>query len=64
MAKQTKEEKRIDKEVEAAYAKHGQGVQIPMMEIGSIYAAGRNAVKNNESIEEAVKAQIEKIRVN
>ncbi len=41
MARKTKIEKQIEEAVDAAFRKHGQGVQIDVMDIPKILAAGR-----------------------
>lgn len=64
MARQTKEEKRIDKEIEVAYYKHGTNVEISVLDIGKIYSAGHAASKEGKSVEESVKASIGLYRQN
>jgi ABC-type transporter Mla MlaB component len=76
MAKQTKEEKRIDKVVEAAFNKFGQGIQFNIMDLGKIHSAGVAAanacvspgvtfgsVLELHAIVEAVKHAIEQYRL-
>ncbi len=64
MARKTKEEKRIESEVDAAFKKHSHGVQIPMMEINTILNAGRKAGKEGKNIDEAIQASINIHRAN
>ena len=63
MAHQTKEDKRIDKAIDDAFKKHGNNVQIPMLDLGKILDAGRKAGKEGKDIESAVKEAIEIFRV-
>lgn len=55
MARQTKEEKRIEKAVEAAFNKFGKNRQFNIMDLGKIHAAGEKAAKDGGDIEEAVR---------
>lgn len=55
----SKADKAIDALVEAAYGRHGNGVQINIMDLGNIMDAGREAARSGQDIDEAVKAAIE-----
>jgi hypothetical protein len=48
--------KQIDKQIEAAFYRHCVGLQIPIMQISAIYAAGRLAAKEGRDLEAAVKS--------
>lgn len=64
MARLTKEEKRIEKEVEAAFKLHGNCIQFNIFDLGKISKAGREAGKVGGNIEDAVKAAIQVYRQN
>lgn len=57
----TKQEKQKQKAVEAAFKKHANCVQIPIMNLGKIMEAGRNA-ESLEAVDLAVKEAVEKYR--
>jgi len=59
-----KSSKKLDAEINAAYKKHGDRVEVSMMDIPKIFRAGEEADAAGESIEDAVKAAIAKYRVN
>ena len=42
--RQTKADKLIDKRVEASFYKHCSGVQIDIMDIGKVFAVGKDAI--------------------
>jgi len=63
--------KKLDDAISKAYYKHGDRVQVDIMNIGKIYAAGKAAYEGAESLEEAdkaldeaMKAAIAKYRTN
>jgi len=56
--------KEVEKKIEAAYKRHGNGVQIPMLVIPRIYKAGQDAAALGLDIDAAVKAAIENYRLN
>jgi hypothetical protein len=64
MARKTKEEKRIESESEAAFKKHGSGIEFDIFDLSKISKAGEDAGKAGEDIEAAVIAAIEKYRQN
>lgn len=64
MPRMSKADKKIEKDVEAAYRKLGSGVQISVFDLGKILDAGRDAAKAGQDIEEAIKAGIAKYRQN
>jgi predicted DNA-binding ArsR family transcriptional regulator len=56
--------KALDKEIEKIYYKVGDRVQINIMDIGKIFAAGRAAYEAGTDMEAAIKAAVEKYRKN
>ena len=64
MARQTKEEKRIDAAADAAFYKHGNQIQFNIMDLGKIHDAGVVAGRAGGDIEAAVVAAITKYRAN
>jgi len=56
--------KKLDDEIAALYKKHGDGVQINMMDIMKIYKDCRDAAAAGTSLEEAMIAAIAKYRLN
>lgn len=64
MPRQTKEQKRIEREVEAAFSKHGSNAQFDIMDLSKISAAGRTAAAEGKDIEAAVVEAIAKYRKN
>jgi hypothetical protein len=63
MARQTKEDKRIDKAVEESFKKHSSNMQFNVMDLGKIHAAGVKAGKEGKDIDTAVKEAIEQYRI-
>jgi hypothetical protein len=63
MARQTKEDKRIEKAVDEAFKKNSSGIQFNVMDLGKISEAGIKAGKEGKDIEAAVKEAIEKYRI-
>lgn len=61
--KQSKVDKQIDKKIEAIYYRRCSGIAIPMMSIGDIFRAGREAFINGQDMEAAIVAAVEKVRV-
>ena len=64
MARQTKEDKRIDAAADAAFYKHGNQIQFNIMDLGKIHNAGVVAGKAGKDIEAAVIEAIAKYRQN
>ncbi len=62
--RQPKAEKQFDKDVETAYYKHGQGVQINIMDIPKVFSDAKVAVAAGLTIEESVVASIARLRRN
>lgn len=60
--RKSKEEKRIDSVVDAAYKRHGYGVPVDIFDIGKILNAGREAARNGQDVDEAVKKAVEQYR--
>lgn len=56
--------KNIDRKVDECFRKHGNNVQIQMMDIPDIFKAGHEAYAAGQSIEDAVVAAIQKYRKN
>jgi hypothetical protein len=63
--------KKLDEAISKAYYKHGNNVQVDIMNIGKIYAAGKSAYEGagtleeaDQALDEAMKAAIAKYRVN
>lgn len=63
MARRTKEAIRIERESEAAFKKHGSGIEFDIFDLGKISKAGEDAGKAGEDIEAAVIEAIEKYRI-
>jgi hypothetical protein len=59
-----KSSKKLDAEINDAYKKYGDRVEISMMDIPKIFRAGEEADAAGESIDDAVKAAIAKYRKN
>ena len=64
MARQTKEAKRIDNAVDAAFKTHGNNIQFNIMDLGKIHDAGVAAGQAGGDIDAAVIAAIAKYRQN
>jgi hypothetical protein len=63
--------KKLDEAISKAYYKHGNNVQVDIMNIGKIYAAGKSAYEGagsleeaDQALDEAMKAAIAKYRLN
>ena len=56
----SREEKKLDKEIDRLYRLHAQGRQIDIMNIGKVFDAGRKAHLAGLSVEDAVKDAIAK----
>lgn len=62
MPRKTKEEKRIETLVNAAFAKHSPGNPINIFDISKVMKAGEDAVRASQDVDEAVKAAFAKYR--
>jgi hypothetical protein len=65
--KQTKEQKAIDKRVEAAYYRTCSGIQINIMDIGKVFAVGRDALAkgvDEPGLEHVIREFVDTIRHN
>lgn len=63
MARKSKEEKKIDELVAAAFKTHGDRIEFNIMDLSKISKAGRDAAAGGpEAIEQAVIAAIAKYR--
>jgi hypothetical protein len=58
-----KQRKALDKEIERAYYRHGEGVTVDVMDISKIFAFCRQAVEVGEPLDTAVQAAIAIYRV-
>ena len=56
--------KQIDKLIEAVYYRVASGIQIDVLDIGKVFAAGRAGYLTPEGIEPAVVAIVAKLRKN
>ena len=64
MARKTKAEKEIERQIDAAFKKHSNNTQINIMDIAKIMDAGWEAATAGTSIDEAVAAAVAKYSVN
>lgn len=64
MPRQTKEEKKIDGLIEAAYYRHGNNVQVNVMDIPNIFNAGRAALQAGKDLDTAMIELVAKYRQN
>lgn len=64
MARRNRTETPLDREISAAYRANGHGIQINILNIRHVYAAGRAAAAAGESVEAAVVAAIARYREN
>jgi len=62
--RQTKAEKARDLLIERTYYKHGQGVQISIMDIPKVFTAGRQALEEGQDLDAAIQSAIAQLRVN
>jgi hypothetical protein len=60
----TRQLKALDKQIEQIFYATSSGVQIPILSIGKIFAAGRAAAVAGTSIEAAVVTSVAALRVN
>lgn len=60
----TKATKAIDRQIELAYYRHGNGVEINVMDIGKIFAAGHAAHAAGLPVESAIVEAIKTYRLN
>jgi len=56
--------RQADKAVEAAYYRTCRGVQIDVMDIGKVFAAGRQALAAGQDLDAAIVAFVATIRKN
>jgi hypothetical protein len=64
MARMTKEEKWVENQVQAAYSKHFNRVQVNMMDLGKIMDIGKAALKEGRDLDEAMIAAVAQYRQN
>ena len=56
--------KKLDKEIERIYYANCSGIQIPMMDIPNVFAAGRRAYVEGRDMKDAIVSYVDSIRVN
>lgn len=64
MARMTKAAKVIEDQVEAAFKRHANCVQINIMDLSNVMNAGRKAIMAGQSLDEAMMAAVAKYRQN
>jgi hypothetical protein len=64
MARGKRKTPSVDDVIEEVYSRHGENVQISVLDIGKIFNAGRRAALDGKSIEAAVIAAIAQYRQN
>ena len=63
MRKKSKAERLLDDHIERLYGVHAQGKSISVLDIGQVFDAGHAAAATGGSVEEAVKAAIQRLCV-
>lgn len=53
-----------DKQIEQAFYRHATGVQINIMDLGKIHAAGRAAIETGRDLDAAIVAAVAEYRQN
>jgi hypothetical protein len=56
--------KKLDKEIGRIYHANCSGIQIPMMDIPKVFAAGRRAYVEGRDMKDAIVSYVDSIRVN
>lgn len=64
MAKKTKTEKALDKEIDKIYKENCVNIEIDIMDIQKIFDAGHKAASEGKDLKEAIVAIVQKIRKN
>lgn len=64
MARQSKAEKALDKQIEAIYYANCSGIQIDIFDICKVFAAGKKAHVEGRDIKEAIVSFVETVRKN
>ena len=64
MARETKESKRIDAAVDAAYYRNGNGIQVNIFDLSKIMNAGRAAIISGGDVDAAIIAALKIYRKN
>lgn len=64
MAKQTKTEKALDKEINDLYVKNCANIQINIMDIPRVFAEARKARSEGRDMKEAIVSFVQSIRKN
>jgi hypothetical protein len=59
-----RQQNQIDKQIEQIYYRRCSGIQISVMDIGKVFAAGRLAAAAGTDIEAAIVARVEQLRMN
>ena len=62
--RKTKAQKQLDKDIETFYYRHGQNVEISVLDIPKVYRDGHAAAAAGSSVEDAVIAAIARYRRN
>jgi len=62
--KQTRAQKQADKLIETTFYRVASGVQINVMDIGKVFAAGRAALAEGRDLDTAILAIVAQLRVN
>ena len=62
MARMSKADKAIEDQVHAAFSKHGNCVQINIMDLGKVLGAGRDALREGRDLDAAMIAAVEQYR--
>jgi hypothetical protein len=61
--RQTAQEKAIDKQIEAAYYRHGQGAMINVMSIPEIFQQSREALVAGQNLDDVMVNLVARFRV-
>jgi hypothetical protein len=59
-----RQQNQIDKQIEQIYYRRCSGIQINIMDIGKVFAAGRAALAAGADVESAIVARVEQLRLN
>jgi len=64
MARKTKAEKRLDDEIDRIYRAHCNGVQVNVLDLGKIFAAGHLAAREGRDMTAAILECVARVRLN
>lgn len=59
-----RQQNQIDRAIEQIYYRRCAGVQINIMDIGKVFAAGRAAAATGEDMEQAIVSKVQELRLN